>query len=113
MTDHRENPRNGSDRRRFKRATTIFNGSLYLAAERYDSLVLDVSVTGVKVKAQSDIPLGSPVTLALAEKVNFGGEVVWNDGKTVGVRFTKTPEKVAGIMAGLLPHSYLEAKRAA
>lgn len=112
-TETSDSTESGSDRRRFKRATTIFNGSIYIAAEKYDSVVLDVSVTGVKIKAQGDLPLGAPVTLSLAEKVLFGGEVMWHDGKTVGVRFTKTPEKVACIMAGLLPPSYLEAKQAA
>ncbi len=102
-----------SDRRQFKRATTVLNGNLYMASEKFPSVVLDLSVSGVRLKAKGDLPLGAPVTLALAGKVHLGGEVIWRQGDTVGMSLNKTPEAVASIMAGMLPLSYLEARRAA
>lgn len=102
-----------TDRRRFKRATTIFNGRLYRAADEFPGIVLDLSVSGVKIKTHESVPLGEPVTLTLAGKVHFGGEVVWRKDDTMGVAFSKEPAEIADLMAAVLPASYLEERQAA
>lgn len=96
------------DRRRFIRAATVLKARLLTKAGSMDGTVLDASLNGVKVWTAGNIPVGSPITLVLAGSVYFGGEVVWRRGETLGVCFHDDPEKVATIMAALLPQRCLQ-----
>lgn len=96
------------DRRRFIRAATVLKARLLTKAGSMDGTVLDASLNGVKVWTAGNIPVGSPITLVLAGSVYFGGEVVWRRGETLGICFHDDPEKVATIMAALLPQRCLQ-----
>ena len=69
--------------------------------------LLDVSVSGVKLRAEAHLELGAPLTLAIAGKVYLGAEVVWRQGPVVGIDFAKQPRQVARIMAAFLPAGHL------
>ena len=97
-----------SDRRRFRRLTTLMNGRLFFAAKGTDGVVLDVSINGVKFRTDDNLPLGAPVTLSLAGSVHFGGEVAWRQGNILGVRFSKSPERVAEALSAMMPLQYLQ-----
>ena len=97
-----------SERRQFQRLTTVIRGRLFHLDSKVEGVVLDVSINGVKMKLMDDLPLGAPVTLAIAGSVYFGGEVVWKQGEIVGVCFAKQPEEVAHIMAAFLPMDCLK-----
>lgn len=96
------------ERRRFIRTTTILKARLLTRHGGVDGTVMDASLNGVKVWTSGNIPVGSPVTLVLAGAVHFGGEVVWRRGETLGICFRDDPEKVAAIMAALLPQRCLQ-----
>ena len=98
----------GKDRRRFIRAATVLKARLLTDAGAMEGTVLDASLNGVKVWTNGDLPVGSKVTLVLAGSVHFGGQVVWRRGETLGVCFHEDPEKVATIMAALLPQRCLQ-----
>jgi hypothetical protein len=93
-------PRN---RRRYQRHTTVMQGRLFFADTRADGVVLDVSLNGVKIRANERLPLGAPVTLAIAGSVYLGGEIIWRQGNVMGVAFAKAPEHIAKLMAAFLP----------
>ena len=97
-----------AERRRFIRATAILRARLLTAEGTIDATILDASLNGVKLWAAADIPVGTKVTLLLAGAVHFGGEVVWRREDTVGLCFRDDPEKVATIMAALLPQRCLQ-----
>ena len=97
-----------AERRRFIRASTVLKARLLTPGGAVESTVLDASLNGVKLWAGGDIPIGTPVTLVLAGSVHFGGEVVWRRDETLGVCFRDDPEKVAHIMAALLPQRCLQ-----
>lgn len=97
-----------SDRRRFIRAATILKARLLTPQGGVECTVLDASLNGVKIWAAGDVPVGTKVTLMLAGAVHFGGEVVWRSGATLGLCFRDDPEKVATIMAALLPQRCLQ-----
>ena len=97
-----------SERRQFIRAATILRARLLTPEGSVEGTVLDASLNGVKVWAAGDVPVGSKVTLVLAGSVHFGGEVVWRLGETLGLCFQDEPEKVATIMAALLPQRCLQ-----
>jgi hypothetical protein len=100
--------RSGSDRRRYIRAATVLKARLLTPQGTVDGTVLDASLNGVKIWTAGDIPVGTEVTLMLAGAVHFGGQVVWRSGTTLGLCFRDDPEKVASIMAALLPQRCLQ-----
>ena len=108
MREAYEAPAGASDRRRFRRLTTLINGRLFFASKGADGVVLDVSINGVKFRTDDDLPLGAPVTLSLAGSVHFGGEVTWRQGNILGVRFSKSPERVAETLSAMMPLQYLQ-----
>lgn len=99
---------NTSERRRFRRLTTVINGNLFCAAEAAKGVILDLSLNGVKIKTDLDPPRGAPVTLTLGGSVHFGGEVAWRHGNFLGVSFSKSPERIAEILAPMMPPQYLQ-----
>ena len=103
-----EDGADGSDRRRFIRASTVLSARLLTRRGAFEGTVLDASLNGVKVWTAGDVPVGSAVTLVLAGAVHFGGTVVWRRGETLGICFHDDPEKVASIMAALLPQRCLQ-----
>jgi predicted O-methyltransferase YrrM len=100
-------PTRPRERRRFKRLTTVMRARLFFLDQRIDAILLDVSVSGVKLRAEAPLPLGVPVTLEMADNVYFGGEVLWRQGPVVGIDFAKQPRQVARIMAAFLPAGHL------
>ncbi len=97
-----------SERRRFIRAATVLKARLVTPDGTFEGTVLDASLNGVKVWAAGEVPVGTKVTLLLAGAAHFGGEVVWRRGETLGLCFQDDPEKVAAIMAALLPQRCLQ-----
>jgi hypothetical protein len=97
-----------ADRRRFIRATTVLRARLLTPEGAAEATILDASLNGVKLWCGADIPVGTKVTLLLAGAVHFGGEVVWRREECLGICFRDNPEKVADIMAALLPQRCLQ-----
>lgn len=97
-----------ADRRRFIRAATVLKARLLTPLGNVEATILDASLNGVKLWTASDVPVGIKVSLLLAGAVHFGGEVVWRREDTVGLCFRDDPEKVATIMAALLPQRCLQ-----
>ncbi len=100
------------ERRQFIRAATVLKARLVTEQATVEGTVMDASLNGVKLWVAGDVPVGSKVTLILAGSVHFGGEVVWRLGETLGICFQDEPEKVATIMAALLPQRCLQVDHA-
>ena len=96
------------ERRHFIRAATVLRARLLTPSGTTGGTILDASLNGVKIWAEGYVPVGTKVTLILAGSVHFGGEVVWRRGETLGLCFQDEPEKVAAIMAALLPQRCLQ-----
>ncbi|MGF1629520.1 MAG: PilZ domain-containing protein [Kiloniellaceae bacterium] len=97
-----------ADRRRFIRASTVLRARLLTPTGTVEATVLDASLNGVKLWSAANIAVGTKVTLLLGGAVHFGGEVVWRRDETLGLCFRDDPEKVATIMAALLPQRCLQ-----
>lgn len=52
-------------------------------------MVRDVSPGGMMIDAHFALEIGQSVTVALLDDHELAGEIVWTDGNTVGVRFSK------------------------
>ena len=107
-SSHLQTSTSGDDRRQFIRAATVLRARLVTPKGTVEGTVLDASLNGVKVWTAAGVPVGSKISLILAGTVYFGGEVVWRRGATLGLCFQEEPEKVATIMAALLPQRCLQ-----
>ena len=56
------------------------------------SMVRDVSSGGMKIDALFPLEVGHRISVALLDDQELTGEIVWRDGRTVGVKFTEGVE---------------------
>ena len=61
-------------------------------------MVRDVSSGGMMIDAHFKLDIGQSVTIALLDDQELSGEIVWQDGNTVGVRFN-SPTPIDSILA--------------
>jgi hypothetical protein len=101
-----------AERRRFIRAASILRARLVTPLGTVEATVLDASLNGVKLWTAADVAVGTRVTLLLAGAAHFGGEVAWRRDETLGLCFRDEPERVAAVMAILLPQRCLQAGHA-
>jgi hypothetical protein len=97
----------GRDRRQHKRAHVLFPGRLISGNRTVRGLVTDLSVNGARVQLDHPDSFRSAVTLRLAGSIDFHVEIVWDQGKCLGLRFREAPDAIARIFAGLLPEDCL------
>lgn len=83
---------NDSDRRQHSRNVKVMRVArlkdIKLHAECL-GMVRDVSSGGMMIDAHFPLEIGQSVSVALLDDQELTGEVVWKEGKTVGVKFVK------------------------
>ncbi len=89
-----------SNRRRFKRATTLFSGSVLCGDRSIDVVVLDVSVNGAKVRLDETLGPENNVKLRIDRLGEFRAEVVWRKDMRIGLKFLDPPDEIARLMPG-------------
>ena len=97
------------DRRRYKRAHVLFNGSLVSGNHSNKGVLLDVSAGGARIRLSEPLDAGSAINLRLADFLDFPVEVAWRSGLTIGLRFREAPARIAATLSGLLPQDCLAA----
>lgn len=97
-----------AERRRFIRAAAVLRARLVTPAGTVEATVLDASLNGVKLWTAAELSVGTRVTLLLAGAAHFGAEVAWRRDRTLGLCFRDQPERVADVMAALLPQRCLQ-----
>lgn len=83
---------NDSDRRQHSRAVKVMRVARLKNVELHAEclgLVRDVSSGGMKIDADFPLEIGQSVEIALLDDQDLVGDVVWLDGKTVGIRFSR------------------------
>jgi len=95
------------ERRFFNRARGKLPGSLNYGDVRQsdECTVLDISVTGAKVRLDTDTEYIKERTwqrLKIGAAIDFPIELVWQDGLCFGLRFLTDPSEVAAALENLL-----------
>ncbi|MFD2207879.1 PilZ domain-containing protein [Kiloniella antarctica] len=99
----------GGDQRRYQRISVLWSGEYSdFAGIEQKCVIYDVSVNGVQAKFNHVIDIGTRLVINIAGGVQLVSEVVWSRGENVGLRFKESPDKLASIMAGILPMKCLE-----
>lgn len=99
------------DRRSEKRGPGMLSACLICGDDGQvaNCLLLDVSAMGAKVKFDKrsgygeHVNLSSALRLTIAAFVDFPVEVIWQDDRTVGLRFLSDPQQVAAVLKEFLP----------
>ncbi len=97
----------GPDRRHYRRVRTLLTGQLNQGERVADGVVLNLSVSGAKVRLAEPSFLGAIVKMRIARLGEFRGQVVWRARNRMGVRFLDTPGDTSAIMTGFLPDDCL------
>ncbi len=97
----------GADRRQHRRVRTLLTGHLNQGDEATDGVVLNLSVSGAKVRLAEPSFLGAIVKMRIARLGEFRGQVVWRARNRMGLRFLDTPIDTSAIMTGFLPDDCL------
>ncbi len=99
------------ERRLYKRAYVVVSGQISNGAEqehKVDCVILDLSANGAKVRFDEPLMSDQINQITLAGTVDFDVEVAWTSGVFAGLKFLDTPEKVANVLAGVLPADCLD-----
>lgn len=98
-----ENPEVDRERRHFTRTAVLWTGQLRFGVRSADCRVLNVSAFGAKVRLFDGQDFQDRVTLRIERFGEFPSDVVWKDGKILGISFHDDPEDVAHILSQYLP----------
>lgn len=96
-----------ADRRQYRRVRTLLTGHLNQGERVIDGVVLNLSVSGAKVRLAEPSSLGAIVKMRIARLGEFRGQVVWRARNRMGLRFLDTPSDTSAIMTGFLPDDCL------
>lgn len=86
------------NRRKFRRATTLFSGSVLCGDRSIDAVVLDVSVNGAKVRLDEALGPEDNVKLRIDRLGEFRARVVWRKDMRIGLKFLEPPDEIARLM---------------
>ncbi len=95
------------DRRSAKRGPGMLSACLICGDDGQvaNCVLLDISAIGAKVSSgdgeRVDLSLGQ--RLMIEPFIEFPVEVIWHDGRVVGLRFLSDPQQVAAALKELLP----------
>ena len=93
-----EKPSVEKSRRRFKRATTLFSGTIICGDRSVEAVVLDVSVNGAKVRLEETLGEDNNVKLKIDRLGEFRAVVVWRKDMRIGLKFLEPPDEIARLM---------------
>ena len=81
----------------------LWTGQLSFGVRSADCRVLNISAFGAKVRLLDSFVCQDRVTLRIERFGEFPSDVVWKDGKIMGISFHDDPEDVAHILSQYLP----------
>ena len=85
------------------RKRVLWAAKLALGARRFDCVVVDLSLGGARLHFVEPITIGAMVTLTLERLGALRAEVVWQEERSIGLRFVDEPQKIAEMIGDRLP----------
>ncbi len=76
-----------SERREYKRCSVSWTGKLSWGGETVRCDLVDISAGGARVQLARPVHHRSPVTLTIDQIGEFPGEIAWNGGYCMAIRF--------------------------
>jgi len=85
------------------RKRVLWAAKLAHGAKRHDCVVVYLSLGGARIYLAQPLGQGDLVTLALDRMGALRAEVVWQEGHSIGLRFTDEPARIAETIGARLP----------
>ena len=89
--------------RRTVRKRVLWAAKLDVAGQRYDCIVVDLSLGGARLHVTAPVLKGEIVTLRLDRFGALSAEVMRQEERSIGIRFVEDPQRVAEIFGARLP----------
>ena len=89
--------------RRTVRKRVLWAAKLAHGHARFDCVVVDLSLGGARIYLAQPLGKGEIVTLKLDQMSALRAEVVWQEGHSIGLRFTDEPQKIVDTIGARLP----------
>jgi hypothetical protein len=89
--------------RRTVRKRVLWAAKLAHGPARFDCVVVDLSLGGARIYLAQPLGKGEIVTLKLDQMSTLRAEVVWQEGHSIGLRFTDEPQKIVDTIGARLP----------
>ena len=89
--------------RRTVRKRVLWAAHLMVANRRFDCVVVDLSLGGARLHYSEPVSKGEQVTLVLERIGSLEAEVVWQEERSIGLRFTDEPQRISELIGGRLP----------
>lgn len=90
------------DQRGNWRTSVLWSGQLRSAGQEVECRILNISPSGVQIRAESPIDCGLVVVLFIERFGEFGGKLVWQDGPIIGIQFDDPPDRIERIFGDAL-----------
>ena len=87
-----------AERRETERVDVCLPGSIAIGNHVVDCELVNLSLTGAKLKIGEDFVGGSPAFLRIDELGEFPGEVIWRYNDKVGFAFSWEHEEIAKVV---------------
>jgi hypothetical protein len=89
--------------RRSVRKRVLWAAKLDVGGDRYDCIVVDLSLGGARLSVTAPVLKGEIVTLRLDRFGALSCEVVRQEERSIGVRFVEDADRIAEIFGARLP----------
>jgi PilZ domain len=100
---HTVNGKSWQERRRHRRKPVMWTARLETEGGAVACSAFDLSLGGAKLRLDGAVALHRPVLLVLDRHGEIAAEAVWQDGDTLGLRFTDRAEQVRAVLGDALP----------
>lgn len=87
------------ERRKHLRGLVFCSGKIYSGYRVADCQIVNISAGGAKVRVDQAMEHDTPITLAIDQVGELQGEVVWQAGNDLSIRFLDTSSDVATLFA--------------
>jgi PilZ domain len=80
--------------RNASRRAVLWAGHVEFGEYNFTCQIWNISLGGAKLNIGVPLALGTKVTLVLDKYGRFIGEIVWQEGKNIGIKFDSDPETI-------------------
>ncbi len=86
------------ERRESQRVDVRLPGTIAIASQEVDCVLVNLSITGAKLLITEDFQIGSPAFLQINDLGEFPGEIIWRYNDKVGFAFSWEHEEIAKVI---------------
>lgn len=88
-------------RREHARHAVSLEAKILEGVKWHDCQIINISASGAKVLITKPVPIGDMVMLEIGSFGRFSGNIVWQNSKELGLKFTQDPDLINDLIIGI------------